>query len=425
MAKTQLAITQGGTGASTAAAALIALGAYPASNPNGYTTGGGTLVAITGTAPVVSSGGSSPAISMAKSTTTVDGYLAATDFTVFNGKQAALGFTPVNSTLVGAVSGIATLDATGKLTAAQTPAALVGAIVYQGVWNASTNVPTLVSSVGTKGYYYKVSTIGTTAIDSQAYWQVGDLIIFDGTVWERVEGGATEVTSVAGRVGAIVLTAADISGLSVSASTDTTNASNIISGTLAAARLPAFTGDATAASGSSVLTLAATAVAAGAYGSATAAPTFTVDAKGRLTAAGIITITPTFASLTGKPTTLAGYGITDSLSVLSGVTIAQGGTGATTAAAALIALGAYSSSNPNGYITAASNVVTNETPSGTIDGTNATFAIVSTPIGGFQLFLNGQLQDPGVGNDYTITGTAITMLPAPATGSKLRVFYVK
>jgi hypothetical protein len=46
----------------------------------------GTVTSVTGTAPVVSSGGATPAISMAKATTSVDGYLAATDFTTFNNK---------------------------------------------------------------------------------------------------------------------------------------------------------------------------------------------------------------------------------------------------------------------------------------------------------------------------------------------------
>jgi hypothetical protein len=74
-----------------------------------------------------------------------------------------------------------------------------------------------------------------------------------------------------------------------------------------------LTGDVTAGpgSGSQAATLASTGVAAASYGSATQVGTFTVDAKGRLTAASDVTITPAFASITSKPTTLSGYGITD------------------------------------------------------------------------------------------------------------------
>lgn len=51
----------------------------------------GTYVtSVTGTAPVVSSGGTTPAISMAAATTSVNGYLTSTDWNTFNGKQAAL-----------------------------------------------------------------------------------------------------------------------------------------------------------------------------------------------------------------------------------------------------------------------------------------------------------------------------------------------
>ena len=48
----------------------------------------GSVTSVGATAPVASSGGTSPTISMAKSTGSVDGYLAATDFTTFNAKQS-------------------------------------------------------------------------------------------------------------------------------------------------------------------------------------------------------------------------------------------------------------------------------------------------------------------------------------------------
>lgn len=63
---------------------------------NGYLTstdwntfnnkGSGTVTSVTGTAPVVSSGGTTPAISMAAANSTTNGYLTSTDWTTFNGK---------------------------------------------------------------------------------------------------------------------------------------------------------------------------------------------------------------------------------------------------------------------------------------------------------------------------------------------------
>jgi hypothetical protein len=143
------------------------------------------------------------------SPTTIAGYgivLTNTNITT------ALGFTPVNTTLVGAVNGIATLDGSGRLTTAQIPSSLIGALVYQGVWNASTNSPTLTTGVGVKGQYYKVSTAGTASLDGNAFWEVGDMVIYNGATWDRVEGGVTDVTSVFGRVGAISLLSSDVTG---------------------------------------------------------------------------------------------------------------------------------------------------------------------------------------------------------------------
>ena len=56
--------------------------------------GSGTVTSVSGTAPVVSSGGATPDISIPAATGSVDGYLSSTDWTTFNNKQAALGFTP-------------------------------------------------------------------------------------------------------------------------------------------------------------------------------------------------------------------------------------------------------------------------------------------------------------------------------------------
>ena len=68
--------------------------------------------------------------------------------------------------------------------------ALSGATIYKGLWNASTNSPALTSSVGTSGNFYIVSVAGSTSLDGITNWGVGDWAIFNGSVWQRVEGGA-------------------------------------------------------------------------------------------------------------------------------------------------------------------------------------------------------------------------------------------
>jgi len=66
----------------------------------------------------------------------------------------------------------------------------LGALNYQGTWNASTNTPTLASGVGAQGDYYVVSVDGATNLDGITNWGVGDWAAFNGSVWQRVEGGA-------------------------------------------------------------------------------------------------------------------------------------------------------------------------------------------------------------------------------------------
>lgn len=70
------------------------------------------------------------------------------------------------------------------------------------------------------------------------------------------------------------------------------------------------------------------------------------------------------------------------------------------------------------------NFADNETPSGTINGSNQTFTLANTPTAGsVKVYLNGILQDAGAGNDYTISGSTITYLTAPISGDKIRANY--
>jgi hypothetical protein len=111
---------------------------------------------------------------------------------------------------------------------------------------------------------------------------------------------------------ATLTTARTINGTSFNGS------ANITTSSWGTARTLSYTGDATgsgsvdgSANASIALTLANSGVTANSYGSATVAPVLTVDAKGRITAASTATIAPAFSSITSKPTTLSGYGITN------------------------------------------------------------------------------------------------------------------
>jgi hypothetical protein len=73
---------------------------------------------------------------------------------------------------------------------------------------------------------------------------------------------------------------------------------------------------------------------------------------------------------------------------------------------------------------ASGNFADIEEPTGVINGTNDTFVLDSTPVpGSVHLYLNGVLQFPGVGEDFVISGTVITMTSAPPTGARLTASY--
>jgi hypothetical protein len=130
-----VAIANGGTGATTAAAALTALGAYPATNPSGYTTNTGTVTSVSGSAPVVSTGGTTPTISMAAASAGANGYMTtayaskldgiaagATNVTNTNQLTNGAGYT-TNTGTVTSVSGsgnVSGLTLTGSITTSGT-----------------------------------------------------------------------------------------------------------------------------------------------------------------------------------------------------------------------------------------------------------------------------------------------------------------
>jgi len=71
------------------------------------------------------------------------------------------------------------------------------------------------------------------------------------------------------------------------------------------------------------------------------------------------------------------------------------------------------------------DLIFHEIPSGSINSINTSFTLSSTPVTGtVQVFLNGLLQAPGTGMDYTVSGNAIEFAKAPRTNSDLYAHYV-
>lgn len=158
----------------------------------------------------------------------------------------------------------------------------IGSLVYKGTWDASTNTPTLVSSVGNKGDYYVVNVAGSTNLNGITDWKVNDIAVFNGAVWEKIDN-TDAVTSVNGQTGAVVLTAADVGA--------TPNTTYVLAGTglSGGGQLNANV----------TLNLANTAVVAASYGAADNVAVITVDAQGRITSASSTPIAITVGAVSG------------------------------------------------------------------------------------------------------------------------------
>lgn len=107
----------------------------------------------------------------------------------------------------GSANGYASLDGAGKVPASQLP---ISGVNPKGNWNASTNSPSLSSGTGTTGDRYRVSVAGSTNLDGETDWQVGDYAIFTvDSVWVK-EDNSDAVASVNGATGAVSLDTTDI-----------------------------------------------------------------------------------------------------------------------------------------------------------------------------------------------------------------------
>ncbi len=130
----------------------------------------------------------------------------------------------------------------------------IGALNFKGTWDANANSPALASSVGTKGDYYVVGTAGSTNLNGISNWGVGDLATFNGSVWQRVEGGADlngVNLSVSGTSTLSGLTAS--TALALNASKEIVSVTNTGTGDNVLATAPTLVGNVTLSTGNLVI----------------------------------------------------------------------------------------------------------------------------------------------------------------------------
>lgn len=64
----------------------------------------------------------------------------------------------------------------------------LGALLYQGAWNADTNTPTMpAAATENLGHYYVVSVSGATDVDGVTDWAANDWLVSNGTSWDKID----------------------------------------------------------------------------------------------------------------------------------------------------------------------------------------------------------------------------------------------
>lgn len=263
-------------------------------------------------------------------------------------------------------NGYAGLDSGGKLPITLLPSSIME---YQGVWNASTNSPSLADGTGNTGDLYRVGTAGTRDLGSGSQtFDVGDYVIYNPSgVWEKSDT-TDSVASVAGLTGTISASSLKTALSLTSSDVGLGNVSN--------------TSDATKWAASAALTNKDLTSGTNTF------PTFNQNTTG---SAATLTTGRTFQINLASTSAVSFNG---SANVTPGVTgtlpVGNGGSGATTLSGLLVGNG----TSPFTAVAA---------PSGTVVGTSDA-----------QTLTNKTLTSPVISNT---SGTAMTFGTITATGS--------
>lgn len=108
------------------------------------------------------------------------------------------------------ITGLPVSTADGQPVVHEQIVALTGMIIDKGGWNASTNTPTIpTAAASNRGWFYTVTTAGTTSIGGITDWEPGDNVRSDGTAWYKVDNSSAANSAASATVSGIVELATD------------------------------------------------------------------------------------------------------------------------------------------------------------------------------------------------------------------------
>lgn len=286
------------------------------------TGSGGTVTNVTGSAPLsVLNGTSAPSISISQASSSSDGYLSAADWTTFNSKQAAGNYLTAltgDITATGPGSVAAVIQPNAITTTKINNLAVTDAKINDVAWSKVTGVPSLLTAVGTGGtgnQMFGMNAAGTAGEFKSVTGGAGVTITHSpGGLQISATGSGGTVTNVTGSAPISVTNNTSTPDITISQASTTTP------GYLSAADWNTFNNKQAAGNYLTALTGDVVASGPGSAGATIQAGAITTTKINNLAVTDAKINDVAWSKITGTPTSLAGYGITDTLVVNAGGT---------------------------------------------------------------------------------------------------------